>query len=53
MKMSNYVWSSSLDEMIQKEFTLKGEKYEWNDIDCVYYNNAEEYYMEVPKECRM
>jgi len=53
MSKSNYVYSSSLDEMVQKEFTLKGERYEWCDIDCVYYNDAEDYYMEVPMSCRV
>lgn len=49
---SSTVYSDSFDEMIQKDFTYKGNKYTWNDIDCLYYNdNGDEfdYFMEIPE----
>jgi len=45
-------WSDSLSEFVFSAFMIKGLKYfnlfEWNDEDCVYYNDAEDCYMEVP-----
>ena len=49
---SSTVYSDSFDEMIQKDFTYKGNKYTWNDLDCVYYNDngdEEDFFMEIPK----
>lgn len=49
---SSTVYSDSFDEMIQKDFTYKGNKYTWNDIDCVYYNDngdEEDFFMEIPE----
>ena len=49
---SSTVYSDSFDEMIQKEFTYKGNKYTWNDSDCVYYNDngdEDDYFMEIPE----
>lgn len=49
---SSTVYSDSFDEMIQKDFTYKGNKYTWNDLDCVYYNDngdEEDFFMEIPE----
>lgn len=43
-----YIFSISLDTMIQKTIECNGKTYTWNDIDCVYYNdngNEEDYIM--------
>ena len=49
---SSTVYSDSFDEMVQKDFTYKGNKYTWNDSDCVYYNDngdEEDFFMEIPE----
>lgn len=49
---SSTVYSDSFDEMIQKDFTCKGNKYTWNDLDCVYYNDngdEDDFFMEIPE----
>jgi len=49
---SSTVYSDSFDEMIQKDFTYKGNKYTWNDSDCLYYNDngdEDDYFMEIPE----
>lgn len=49
---SSTVYSDSFDEMVQKDFTYKGNKYTWNDSDCVYYNDngdEDDYFMEIPE----
>lgn len=51
--MPRYIYSESLDEMVLASFIWHGHKYEWNDIDCVYYDETagdESYLMEVPAE---
>ncbi len=35
----NYVYSDSLNEMVIKAFLYRGEKFVWNDADCVYYSD--------------
>ena len=49
---SSTVYSDSFDEMVQKNFTYKGNKYTWNDSDCLYYNDngdEDDYFMEIPE----
>lgn len=49
---SSTVYSDSFDEMVQKDFTYKGNKYTWNDSDCVYYNDngdEDDFFMEIPE----
>lgn len=49
---SSTVYSDSFNEMVQKDFTYKGNKYTWNDSDCVYYNNngdEDDFFMEIPE----
>ena len=49
---SSTAYSDSFDEMVQKDFTYKGNKYTWNDIDCVYYNDngdEDDFFMEIPE----
>lgn len=33
-----YIYSDSLGEMIVKAFVYKGERFKWNDADCLYYS---------------
>lgn len=50
--MKKMVWSDSLDEMVVASFTYKKHRYEWNDVDCVYYDETEgdeSYLMDVPE----
>lgn len=35
---SAYIYSDSLEEMVVKAFIYKGERFEWNDSDCLYYS---------------
>lgn len=49
---SSTVYSDSFDEMVQKDFTYKGNKYTWNDSDCVYYNDngdEDDFFMDIPE----
>lgn len=49
---SSMIYSDSFDEMVQKDFTYKGNKYTWNDSDCVYYNDngdEDDFFMEIPE----
>lgn len=49
---SSTVYSDSFDEMVQKDFTYKGDRYTWNDSDCVYYNDngdEDDFFMEIPE----
>lgn len=49
-KKFRMVYSSSLDEIVVKEFICMGRKYIWNDLDCVYYweESDESWFYEVP-----
>lgn len=39
MKLAKgYIYSDSLGEMVVKAFIYKGERFEWNDTDCLYYS---------------
>ena len=49
---SSIVYSDSFDEMVQKDFIYKGDRYTWNDSDCVYYNDngdEDDFFMEIPE----
>lgn len=49
---SSMIYSDSFDEMVQKDFTYKGNKYTLNDSDCVYYNDngdEDDFFMEIPE----
>lgn len=35
-----YIYSNSLGEMVVKAFIYKGERFEWNDADCLYYSDS-------------
>lgn len=54
-KYFKYIYSDSLNEMVVREFTYKNKKYEWDDLDLVYYNvdSDEDYFQEVPKGAEM
>jgi hypothetical protein len=50
--MKKMVWSDSLGELVIASFTYKKHRYEWNDVDCVYYDETEgdeSFLMDVPK----
>ena len=54
-KYFKYIYSDSLNEMVVREFKKKKKKYEWDDLDLVYYNvdSDEDYFQEVPKGAEM
>lgn len=39
MRMSNYIFSESLGELVIYGFMYNGRHYTWNDMDCVYYRD--------------
>ncbi len=45
-----YIYSDSLGEMIVKAFIYKGERFEWNDLDCLYYSELtdERWFEDLP-----
>lgn len=45
-----YVYSDSLGKMVIKAFIYKGERFEWNDSDCLYYSEDtdERWFEDVP-----
>ena len=47
----NRVWSKNLNDLVVREFFYRGDKYIWNEDDCVYYHEDtnEKYFMEMPK----
>lgn len=45
-----YIYSDSLGEMIVKAFVYKGERFKWNDADCLYYSEHtdERWFEDIP-----
>lgn len=45
-----YIYSDSLGEMVVKAFIYKGERFEWNDSDCLYYSEHtdERWFEDIP-----
>lgn len=52
MNNPKYVLSESLDEMVLTYFIWHGHRYEWNDRDCVYYDETagDETYLMIPPD---
>ncbi len=50
-----YIYSHSLNEMVVKAFIYKGERYEWNDRDCLYYSESsdEQWFDDMPEGAEM
>lgn len=51
MKLAKgYIYSDSLGEMVVKAFIYKGERFEWNDTDCLYYSEHtdERWFEDIP-----
>lgn len=38
MMNNNYIWSISLERLVEKTIEHNGKTYVWNDMDCLYYN---------------
>lgn len=50
-----YIYSDSLNEMVIKAFMYKGIKYEWHDLDCIYYSTLTDadWFDGIPKDAKI